>query len=73
VEVSSGEGDVTKKSAGDDAGDGGVSSAELIAPILIRSDALGQTGPSVADRVASTSPPVGRRRHKRPRPISMQK
>jgi hypothetical protein len=41
VELSSGKDDVTKKSAGDDAGDGGASSAELIAPSTIRSDASG--------------------------------
>jgi hypothetical protein len=66
VEVSNGEDDVTKKSTGDDVGDGGASSAELIAPNPIRSNVSGQTDPSVADRAASTNPPIGRCRHKCP-------
>jgi hypothetical protein len=52
MEVSSGEDDVTKKSAGDDIRDGGASSAEPITPNLIRSNALGQTDPSIADWAA---------------------
>jgi hypothetical protein len=66
VEVSSGEDNVTKKSAGDDARDGGASSAEPTTPKSIRSNAPGQTDPSVANRAATTDPPVGGRRHKRP-------
>jgi hypothetical protein len=73
VEVSNGEDDVTKKSAGDDTEDVGASSAEPIAPSLIRSDALGQTDPSIADQAASTTPPMGGRRHKCPPPVSKQK
>jgi hypothetical protein len=73
VEVSNSEYDVTKKSASDDAGDEGASSTEPVAPNPIRSNALGQTDPSVADRAASTDPPVGGRRRKRPLPIPKQK
>jgi hypothetical protein len=69
VDVSSGEDDVTKKSAGD----GGASSAEPIAPNPIRSNASGQTDPSVADRAASTDPLIGGRRRKRPSPVPKQK
>jgi hypothetical protein len=73
VEVSSGEDDVTKKSAGDDAGDGGASSANPIAPNPIKFNALGQIDPSVADRATSTNPPVGGRKRKRPPPIPKRK
>jgi hypothetical protein len=41
MDVSSGEDGVTKKSTGDDARDGGASSAEPITPSPIRSNALG--------------------------------
>jgi hypothetical protein len=64
VEVSNGEDDVTKKSVGDDAGDGGASSTESIAPSPIRSDAPERTDPLVADRVTSTTPLVDEWRHK---------
>jgi hypothetical protein len=64
---------VTKKRTGDDAGDGGASSAELIAPSPIRCDTPRQTDPFVADRVASTTPPVGKCRHKRPPHVPKQK
>jgi hypothetical protein len=73
MEVSSGEDDVMKKSGGDDAGDGGASSAEPIAPNPIRSNVPGQTDPSVADQVASTNPPIGGCTCKRPPPIPKQK
>jgi hypothetical protein len=73
MDVSSGEDNVTKKLTGNDVGDGGASSAEPVAPSPIMSDALGQIDPSVADRVASTAPPIGGRRHKRPPPIPKQK
>jgi hypothetical protein len=63
VEVSSGEDDVTKKSAGDYAGDGGASSAE---PIPISSNVLEQADPSVTDWVASIEPPASRCRCKHP-------
>jgi hypothetical protein len=69
VEVSSSEDDVTKKSASDDAGDGGASSVEPVAPIPICSNVLEQANPSVADRVTSTGPPTSSRRHKHPLPI----
>jgi hypothetical protein len=69
VEVPSGEDDVTKKSAGNDTGDGGASSAEPVAPNLIRSNTPRQTYPSIVDRAASTDPPVGGRRHKSPLPV----
>jgi hypothetical protein len=67
--VSSSEDDVMKKSVGDDARDGGASSTEPIAPSQIRSDTPGQTDPSVADRAASTAPPMDGYRHKRPPPV----
>jgi hypothetical protein len=65
VEVSSGEDDMAKKSANDDTGDVGASSAEPIAPIPIRFDALRQTDPSATDRAASIAPPVGGHMHER--------
>jgi hypothetical protein len=79
VEVSSGEDDMPKpdasaskqkKSAGDDAEDGGVSSAELIAPNPISSGALGQSNPSTATRVAAFVLPSRKRGHKRPPPAT---
>jgi hypothetical protein len=74
VEVSSGDDDVSmKKSTSNDARDGGASSAELIAPNPIRSNAPGQTDPSVADRVASTDPPVGGCRCKHSPPVHKRK
>jgi hypothetical protein len=73
VEVSSGEDDVTKKSAGDDARDGEASSAESIAPNPIKPSTPVQIDPSVADRAASTDPPVGGRRCKHPPPVPKQK
>jgi hypothetical protein len=71
--VSSDEDDVMKESAGDDAGDGAASSAELIAPNPIRSNALGQTDPSIVDRNASTDPPIGGHRRKHPPPITKRR
>jgi hypothetical protein len=73
MDVSSDKDDVTKKSTGNDAGDGGVSSVELIAPSQIRSNASGQTDRSITDRVASTAPPVGEHRNKCPPPVLKQK
>jgi hypothetical protein len=73
VEVSSDKDDVTKKSAGDDVGDGRASSAKPIAPNLIRSNALGQTDPSIADWAISTGPSIGGCRRKRPPPVPKQK
>jgi hypothetical protein len=82
VEVSSGDDDVPKldalataqkKSVGDNAEDGGASSAKLIAPNPISSNAPGQTDPSVADWTASTNPSVGRHRCKCPPPIPKRK
>jgi hypothetical protein len=73
MEVSSGKDNMTKKSAGDDAGDGGTSSAEPIAPNPIRYNTSGQTDPSVADRAATTDPPISGRRNKRPPSIPKQK
>jgi hypothetical protein len=76
VEVSSGEDDVpnpnastNKKKVGDDAEDGGASSAEPIAPNQISSNAPEQTNPFIGDRVTSTNPSVGRLGHKCPPPI----
>jgi hypothetical protein len=71
VEVSSGEDNVTNKSADDDAGDGGASSAESItpSPSPIRSDVSRQTDPSITDRAASIAPTIGGCRHKRPPPV----
>jgi hypothetical protein len=72
MEVSSGEDDVTKKSVGDDAGDGGASSAEPIAPNPISSNVSEQVDPSIIDQVTSTDPPASERRCKRPSPVSKQ-
>jgi hypothetical protein len=75
VEVSSGEDDVPKTNAsadkkkaldGDDAEDGGASSAEPITPNPIRSDAPEQANSSIADRAASIVPPTSRHGRKRP-------
>jgi hypothetical protein len=68
VDVSSGEDDAPKKSTSDDARDGGASSAESIAPNPIRSNVLVPTGPFVTEWAATTDPPIGVRRHKRPPP-----
>jgi hypothetical protein len=82
VEVSSGKDDVPKTnalidkkkaSAGDDAKDGGVSSAEPITPYPISSDVSEQAEPSVADRPAPVIPPTGRHGRKRPPPIIKRK
>jgi hypothetical protein len=73
VEVPSGEDDVTKKSASDDAWDGGASSAEPITPNPIRSNTPGQTNPSVANQAASTDPPIGGHKPKRPPPVPKRK
>jgi hypothetical protein len=75
VEVSSGEDEMPKTDTStdkrkvpdcDDAEVGGASSAEPIAPNPIRSDALEQADPSIADRVASIVPPTSGRGRKRP-------
>jgi hypothetical protein len=57
-----------KAPAGDDAENGGVTSAEPITPNLIRPNAPEQTDSSVIDRVASIVPPAGGRWRKRPPP-----
>jgi hypothetical protein len=69
VEVSGVEDDATKKSTGDDAEDGGASTAKPIAPILISSNVTEQANPSVTDQLASTDPPASERKRKRPPPI----
>jgi hypothetical protein len=75
VQVSSGEDDVPKTDAsadkrkapdGNDAGDGGASSAESTASNLIWFDASEQAHPSVANQAASIIPPASRRGCKRP-------
>jgi hypothetical protein len=58
---------------GDDAEDGGASSAKSIAPDPISSNTPKQTDPSIDDRAASTNPPVGGCRRKRPPPVPKQK
>jgi hypothetical protein len=72
VEVSIGEDDVPKPDAStsqreapddNDAGDGGVSSAEPKAPNPISSSTLKQSNPSTADLVSTDVPP-GRHGHK---------
>jgi hypothetical protein len=73
VEVSNVEDHATKKSSSDDVGDVGASSVEPIAPGPIRSDVLGQTDPFATDRAASTTLPIGRRRHKHPPPFPKRK
>jgi hypothetical protein len=73
VEVSIGEDDVPKPDAStsqreapddNDAGDGGVSSAEPKAPNPISSSTLKQSNPSTTDLVSTDVPPSGRRGHK---------
>jgi hypothetical protein len=75
VEVSSGEYAVLKPDAltskreapdGDDARDGGVSSAEPKAPNPISSNMLKQSNPSATDQVSTDVPPSSRHGHKRP-------
>jgi hypothetical protein len=75
MEVSSGEDNVPKTDAsadktkapdGNDAKDGGASSAEPIAPNLIRSNAPKQANSSIADQVASIVPPISGCGRKRP-------
>jgi hypothetical protein len=75
VEVSSGEDNVPKTDAsvdkrkvpdGDDAEDGGASSAKPITPNPIRFDAPEQADPSIIDRAASIVPPASGRARKRP-------
>jgi hypothetical protein len=73
VEVSSGDDDVTKKLAGDDTRDGGASSAEPIAPILISSNVSEQADPSIIDQIALTDPFANQRRCKRPLPVPKRK
>jgi hypothetical protein len=66
MEVSTGDDDVTKKSAGDDTGDGRASSTQPITPIPISSNVSKHADPSVVDRAALTDPPASRRRRKHP-------
>jgi hypothetical protein len=66
VDVSSGEEDAPKKSTSKDARDGGATLAEPITPKPIRSNVLVPTGPSVTEWAATTDPPIGVRRDKRP-------
>jgi hypothetical protein len=61
---------VQKGSTGDDTGDGGVTSAELIIPGLISSAVPEQSKPSTIDRVLAIVPPSGRRGRKRPPPAT---
>jgi hypothetical protein len=76
VGVSSGEDDMMKtdasidkkKSASDDAEDGGASSAKLIAPNLISSDVLEQFDPCAATQVAAPFLPTGKHGRKCPLP-----
>jgi hypothetical protein len=69
MELSSGDDDVTKKSAGDDTGDGGASSTQQITPIPISSNVSKHADPSVIDRAALTDPPASRRKRKHPPPV----
>jgi hypothetical protein len=82
MEVSSGKDDVLKpdapateqkKSIGDDAEDGGVSSTEPITPDPISSNTLEQTDPSITNQAASSNPSTSRRGHTRPSPIPKRK
>jgi hypothetical protein len=73
VEVSSDEDEVTKKSVGNDVGDGGASLAEPIVPIPISSNVSEQADPSIADRVALTDPPASVHRCKRPSLVPKRK
>jgi hypothetical protein len=82
VEVSTGEDEAPKTHtlagkhkvlAGDDAEGEGVSSAEPIAPIPIRSDAPEQADHYVTDQVTLVVPPTGGRGCKRPLPIVRRK
>jgi hypothetical protein len=75
MEVSSGKDDLPKLDAsagkqkalaGDDVEDGGVSSAKLIAPNLISSDAPEHADHSTTDRVATIVPSAGVHGRKRP-------
>jgi hypothetical protein len=75
VEVSNGKYNATKPNAsddkekalaGDDAEDGGASSAELIAPNLISYNAPKQFNTSITNQVTTVVPPTGGHGHKHP-------
>jgi hypothetical protein len=66
VELSDGNDNVLKEPTGDDANDGGATSAEHIAPNPISSNVVGPAHPSVADQVDATAPLVGGQNRKRP-------
>jgi hypothetical protein len=65
--------DKLKKSASDDAKDGGVSSDEPIAPNPISSGAPGQADPSTATQVVVPVLPSGKHRQKRHLPDARHK
>jgi hypothetical protein len=59
-----------KGAAGDDAGDDGVTSAELIPPGPINSAVPEQSKCFITDRVPAIVPSSGKRGHKRPPPVT---
>jgi hypothetical protein len=57
---------VLQEPTGDDADDGGATSAEHIAPNLIRSNMVGQAHPIVANQDDATAPSADGQKRKRP-------
>jgi hypothetical protein len=71
VKLSDGDDNMLKESTGDDAVDGGATSAEHIAPNSIGSNVVGQAHPLVADRIDATAPSADGQKRKHPRlPLS---
>jgi hypothetical protein len=66
-----GDDNVLKEPTGDDADDGGATSAEHIAPDPIDSNMVGQAHPSVADWVDVTAPLAGGQKRKCP-PLALK-
>jgi hypothetical protein len=64
---------VLKEPAGADADGGGATSVEHVAPNPIDSNFLGQTHPSIVDRVKATAPSADGQKRKRPSPALKRK
>jgi hypothetical protein len=73
VELSDGDNSVLKKPASVVADGGGATLAEHVAPNPIDSNMLGQSHPSVVDRVKATTPSIGGQKRKRPPPALKRK
>jgi hypothetical protein len=73
AELSDGDDNVLKEPTSDDTDDGGATSAEHIAPNLIRSNVVGQAHPIVADQVDATATSTGGQKRKCPPPAFKRK